>query len=372
MNQLYNSYLEINLATLDNNITTILDTLDNCQCIPVLKGNAYGLGIQQIAKRICANEKIKTVAISHIIEGIELRNIGIKQDILVLAGVPNHLLPMAVTYDLQLAVYHPTTITLLNKLGQEQNKIVSIQIKIETGLNRIGVKQGQQLENILSTVKKCKNIHLSGIFSHFYSGEIENNPDSIEQYNLFKTTLSQIEKTIPLPPMIHLCNSGASDWFADAFFTAVRLGRRLYMDTLSAPTPTAIKELASWRTSVTNIIHIKAGESVSYNKAWTAKKDSKIAILCVGYGDGLSCECAKVSAPVLVGEQQCNLVATCMDQCFVDVTNTPCHIGQEVTFFGYSSGGTFLSSQLVADTINTDGVTLYSQLTSRVGRVYIN
>jgi alanine racemase len=171
-----------------------------------------------------------------------------------------------------------------------------------------------------------------------------------------------------------MCNSGGSDWFRASFCNAVRIGRRLYMDNQAEPltpgTPGAVQEACSWRASVTNLRVVEAGDTVGYDAAWTAPRRTRVATVCVGYGDGLYYPLAEAGGPLLVGEQRARLLATCMDQCFVDVTDIPCRAGDEVTFFGQSSGGAAMPIQELGKFMHVEGVYFYSFLSPRVARVY--
>lgn len=182
-----------------------------------------------------------------------------------------------------------------------------------------------------------------GVFSHFSTGETKESPTAYRQFQLYQQALAQLQAAGIDPLQKHMCNSGGSDWFRASFCNAVRIGRRLYMDNQAEPltpgTPGAVQEACSWRASVTNLRVVEAGDTVGYDAAWTAPRRTRVATVCVGYGDGLYYPLAEAGGPLLVGEQKARLLATCMDQCFVDVTDIPCRAGDEVTFFGQSSGG---------------------------------
>ena len=133
-----------------------------------------------------------------------------------------------------------------------------------------------------------------------------------------------------------------------------------------------IEEVASWRTCVTHVRALRAGQPVGYGGRFVLDHDAVIATIGVGYGDGLNEQLCRVHAPVLVGGQRCPLVECCMDQAFVDVTGVDCHPDDEVTLFGWDSRGTFLSSQEVSLLIgDNEGCGLTSALTSRVARIYL-
>ena len=336
---LCNSYLSVNLQTIINNMQSIQEDIGpDVECIPVLKDNAYCLGAVPIAKALCTYANVRTIAVAQVCEGVELRQAGLSAPaVLVLGGVPERLFPAAVEYGLQLTVFHPSTVYALEKLAAAQGKRAEVQIKVETGLNRTGAKPGAELGALAAALAACPHVRID-------------------------------------PPQKHMCNSGGSDWFRASFCNAVRIGRRLYMDNQAEPltpgTPGAVQEACSWRASVTNLRVVEAGDTVGYDAAWTAPRRTRVATVCVGYGDGLYYPLAEAGGPLLVGGQKARLLATCMDQCFVDVTDIPCRAGDEVTFFGQSSGGAAMPIQELGKFMHVEGVYFYSFLSPRVARVY--
>lgn len=116
-----------------------------------------------------------------------------------------------------------------------------------------------------------------------------------------------------------------------------------------------IQEVVSWRSYLTNVKQRHAGDSLAYFGKYVLDKDTVVATVGVGYGDGLNEKLVACHAPVLVGGKRCPLLACCMDQCFVDVTGVEdAKVGDEITFFGYDSDGNFLSSQETANLIGDD------------------
>ena len=117
---------------------------------------------------------------------------------------------------------------------------------------------------------------------------------------------------------------------------------------------------------------MKQGETVGYNREYTATRPTVIATIGVGYGDGISKDFGRVGSPVLVNGHRARYICVCMDQCMLAVTDIPCAIGDEVTIFGQSSDGEFLSVQELEATVGCDGNIIIGFLSSRVERRYIN
>lgn len=374
-----NSYVEIDCKKLCMNIQSIRrDTGEQAVIIPVLKCDAYGLGAGVIAREIARKTDVRTFAVAQVGEAAALRDEGIRQEIIVLAGVPESLIPLAVEKDIQLTVYAAALARAISKEAVRQGKRAGIQIKVETGLNRLGVKPGKELAELLILLKDQGDVHIKGIYSHFIDGEVSESPLAREQFARFQQALLQVRDAGIEVPLRHMCNSGASDWYREALLSGVRIGRRLYMDSQLHPrpagTPGAVEEVASWRTQIVNLRLVQPGETVGYDEAFRAKTPTMIATICVGYGDGLDERLALAKAPVLVTRagEEAHYLSICMDQSLLDVSGIKCSVGDEVTLWGRTSGGAFLSAQRVGGAIGHEGVYFTSRLSHRVERVYIN
>ena len=165
---LHNSVLYIDMCQLRRNAEAILQELDGAQLIPVLKGNAYGLGQEEVGAALAAIPEIRTMAVAQVSEGAALRRAGVTQDILVLGGVPVRLLAPAVELGLTLTVGRPGLLPLLAELGRTQGRLVQVQVKVETGLHRYGLTPGAELDGLLEEWREYAPwIRVTGAFTHF-------------------------------------------------------------------------------------------------------------------------------------------------------------------------------------------------------------
>ncbi len=375
----YSSYVEIDCQKLCNNIHSIqLDLGPGVQVIPVLKCNAYALGAVRLAQEIAAATDVTTFAVAQVGEAVALRQGGIKQDLLVLSGVPAAHLPAAIRNDILLPAYSVDIVRQLAEEAQRQQKPARFHIKVETGLNRLGVKPGEELQQLIDLITRHPLLQVAGVYSHFVDGERAQSPLAKRQYTLFQQALEQLAANGIKPPLVHLCNTGASEWYREALLGGARIGRRLYMGHPSHPAPAgqpgAVEEVASWRAQILYLRQLMPGDTVGYDEAFRATKPTTVAVISVGYGDGLDERLALSGAAALVGPQDkpAPYLSICMDQALLDVTGIPCQVGDEVTLYGRTSGGTLLSAQQVAALIGHEGVYLYSRLGDRIKRVYLN
>ena len=339
---LYNSILYVNLEQLRRNVRTILKELEGKALIPVLKGNAYGLGLERVGLELAAFPEIRTLAVAQVSEGERLRRAGVSGEILVIGGIPEGLLEAGAELDLTLTVW------------------------------RLGVLPrlpGEELSALLEEWRSAAPwVEITGAFSHF--ADLEDRERTEGQFRAFLTGTAQLEAGGMNIPFRHISASAASEYFPQYRLDGVRVGRRLYMDHPTRPKGN-IWEAASWRTWVTNLRDLQAGEPLGYGGHVRMERGGTVATLAVGYGDGLSPDLVRAGGPVLIGGRRARLLACCMDQALADVTGIPCQVGDEATFYGYDRAGNFLSAQEVSLLIGDDeGCGLTSLLSGRVARVY--
>lgn len=369
----FNSYMESDVATLCENYKAIQKHVGpNKSVVPVLKANGYGFGDIEAAKALIplgAN----LIAVAQVCEGVKLRKNGIDIPILVLGGVSPNNIPYAVEYDIQTIVFTEENALRINDEAKKQGKVANVQLKLDTGMHRVGVVPGEKLAKFIEFAKTLNNIKIVGAFTHFACAETVNDPFTLEQYELFKKGIAQIKEDgfIDLK-YIHCQNTGGTVWLKDDICTHCRPGAMMYgycrMTDKSLPMP--VNESMSLHGFITAINEIPVGESVGYDRYFMAEKPSRIATVGMGYGDAIYRPLAMKKGPVLVNDTRTNYVGVCMDQLFIDVTGIDCKVGDEITVFGHSKGGAFLSAFEVADYAETIYQILVSVNTSRVGRVY--
>ncbi len=364
----FNSYLLVDRALLRENVRTILAGLGrDTELIPVLKDDAYGLGLVPVARTLCENPAIRTLAVAHVSEGLQLREAGIDREILVMGGALPFQLRAAVEAELTLACGHIGFIPALADAAARLGKKAKGQIKIDTGLHRIGFEP-KELDALVGELSAWgEHIEITGAFSHF--SDVRNDAVNQEEFAAFMEAVRYLKTHISIP-MCHMGCSASTENHPAYNLDAVRCGRRLYMDRPENPDG-SIREIASFRAFITQVKKRPAGEKLGYGAGVTLERETVVATVGVGYGDGLNQKLFEIHAPVLAGGRRCKMLCCCMDQCMIDVTGTACRVGDEVTFFGYDSTGNFLSSQEIAAMVNRDeGCGLTSALSPRVKRIY--
>lgn len=337
-----NSYLVVDLKKIKNNITKINKQIgQNCSIMPVLKGNAYGMGLTEIAKYLIEECNINIIANAQVYESLQLRESGIECELFVMGGVPYHNIEIAVEKDIQMPVFNIEFAALVNNEAKKQGKIANLHIKIETGLNRIGVKPGEKTEELIEYLKTLSNIRIKGVYTHFIESEAEDKSYSYKQLKIFKKGLKQIEDSGIKPEYIHTCNAAAVAWFKEAYFNLVRTAGIVlgYDPNIDIKNRLGVESPLTWKAFVTNVKEIKAGEAIGYNRKFTATRKMKVATLSFGFGDGYIRSLAFDGAEVLIKGKRAPLIGICMDQAFVDVSDIDkVSINDEVTILGKDGG----------------------------------
>ena len=369
---LYNSYLFINIQNLVHNLNIINNSLPNgTTLMPVLKCDAYGLGVKEIAKVIKEKTGAETIAVAQVYEAMELRNSGYDGNILVMgAAIGRTQTVSAAKEKITLTAYRPgffrDTASLLNK----ENLKLNVHIKINSGLNRLGYSI-EELASEIDDIKEFSDtIRITGIFSHF-TELVGCDENAEKQFSVLSSAISLLEENGIECGTRHICASAGYEFYPEYSLDSVRLGRKLYYDNVECYENSKMVDPVSWRAPITDIRLRSKGETVGYGGDLVLDSDTTIAMVGVGYGDcDLLRKLADVNAPVLVCGKRGKIISCCMDQCFIDISGIDSCIGDEVTFFGYDKDGNLLPGQYVASLIDDEACSLTASLGKRVLRIY--
>jgi len=369
--------LEIDLAAIKSNVEKIRKGVgEKVDVIAVVKGNAYGLGIVEIGKHLVDNCAIEILGVATTCEALQLREAGVKKDILVMGGSPYHNTKAIVDYDLQSAAYDMAHLALLNDEAKKVGKIMSVHIKIETGLNRVGVLCGEQLDALCEHLKGLSNIKAVGIFTHFFQSEILDKSATHEQFKKFKAALAQAKGHGFEFEYVHVSNSGATTWLFDDEITHVRPGVLLYGIDENTHKDGTLKNafglsyVSEWKCYITNVKTVPVGETVGYSGWYKVTKPTDVATISMGYGDGYVRSLGSSGKGVMiVNGKKVPVIGVCMDQMFLDVTGVDAKIGDVVTILGKDGNEAVTPMDLQAQ-MGQSYLAILSIISGRVARVY--
>ena len=376
----YNSRLDIDLDKIGANLDKIQLYTGGLTVLPVIKSNAYGFGTAAVANYLVRKCGVRFLAVARLFEAAQIQDSGCPDcEIMILGPVPAYSIPHTVERGIQIPLFLKRDAKLLSDEARQRGlPFVKAHLKIETGMNRIGVKPGQELQELLDYVKGLGNIVIDGVFTHFATADVAEhgagNAFTRLQFQRFQAALEQVYAAGITPQFIHCCNTGATTWLKEAYplCTHVRVGS-LYLGYSSVQddwNPVGVEEPASWKTVIVNLRTIQPGESVGYGRFFQPDHPAKVATIGIGYGDGYVRSFAMRGAPVLISGQRCPFVGTAMDQSFVDVTGVACEIGDEVTLFGEDGKGNRISGLEIGHLMGETRLAMFTHITQRVGRVY--
>jgi alanine racemase len=368
---LYRSQAVIDLAAIQSNLKHIASIMpETTGIMAVVKADGYGHGVLPVS-RAAMKAGVKCLAVADVHEGVELREGGITLPVLVLGGMLPVLSEVSVKYDLTQTVYSVDIIDAMEEACRKHAKRAKIHIKVETGMNRLGVRPGKELQAILERVQQSESLVLEGIFSHFAVSELPDKSFTISQFDKFTQAIHQCHE-MGLHPLTHIGNSGAALECPLAYLDMVRVGIAMYGLHPAGIMDPVLKPAMKW---VTNVVHVKTiqqGDTVSYGRIWEAPGDRVIATLPVGYADGYKRLLGNRANVLIHGKRAPVVGRICMDHLMADVTEIGnVATGDEAVLIGTQNEETISANEIAAlmDTISYEIVTTIG---NRVERVYIN
>jgi alanine racemase len=302
-----------------------------------------------------------------------LQDAGIDAPILVLGHIPGEYAEIVVTNNIRPTVFDINAAVDLSHAATRLGKSAKLHIKIDTGMGRLGFPPEQTTVDTIIKISKLPGINLEGIFSHFAVADIEDKAFTYEQLNLFKKTVTELNKNGIQIPLQHIANSAAIIDMPEAQLNMVRSGiityglypsREVKMERLILIPAMRLKS------RVTMIKNLPQGCSVSYGRTFTCPADLTVATIPVGYADGYSRLLSNRAWAIIKGHKVLLIGRVCMDQCMFDVSGIEgIKEGDEAILFGRPEDGITIDD--LAEIIGTINYELVCLVSSRVPRVYI-
>lgn len=364
----YETCAEINLNNLAHNIHAIQQKVSPSKVIPVLKSDAYGHGLVPVAKRL-AREGFTMFAVAQFQEAMELRESGVSQSILILGRLFPSEVPTAIKAGFRITLFGHEDICWIEEAREGLPAFVHV--NVETGMGRIGALLDQE-PHFFDNLVQSRYCIWEGLYSHFSTSDEKDKNYASLQLSRFRKILSRIQKLEKKPPIIHMANSGAILNMPESYFDAVRPGILMYGHYPSSETSHSIKprQVMTLKTFVTHVREMPAGHPISYGRRWITEKATKIAVLPLGYADGISRRFTNNGEVLIRGEHYPMVGTVTMDYIMVDVGNDPIKPGDEVILWGESPQGTIQAVE-VAEKIGTIAYELTCGVSKRVKRVYL-
>ena len=337
----------------------------------VVKSNAYGHGDVEVA-RILAALGCDLFGVAMPEEGTRLRDAGIKSAIVVLSSVTHEQLGVLFDYDLTPVVFDIDSARLINDLAISSGCIKDIHLKIDTGMGRLGVRPGE-LKPLLEGLGGLKSLNLAGVYSHFAEMDAEDKAFSTVQLECFTRAVEEVRAAGFTPRYVHIANSAAVAGFAESHFNLVRPGIMLYGSYPAAHFTSRIELRPVMRieTEILSLKRLPPGTPIGYSRSFITARESLIAVLPIGYGDGLPRSLSGKGEVVVRGVRAPMVGLICMDFVMCDVTDVEgVQAGDTAVILGGEGPETITAGEL-AEKAGTISYEIFCNITARVPRVYI-
>jgi alanine racemase len=386
-------WAEVSLSALTHNLHAIRDFVNPNsekrptprQVLCVVKGNGYGHGGPQVAKHL---EKVGAdwFGVTGATEGEAVRKAGVGKPILALTSfwpgeedqlLKNKIAPAVIRCE-QLAALESAAAR--HKLAKHS---VGIQLKIDTGMNRLGIAPAD-IDCFARQYEKCSRLKLQGVFTHFASSEVFAGPvaqQTCDQEASFHRAVEHLRTLGIDPGLIHLANSAAIASRPETWADMVRPGAILYgyhpgydpiERRVEAEKLLPLRPVMRLCTRIINVRHVSAGDGVGYNAKFVASRPSKIAVLAAGYGDGIHRSLGNKGHVLVNGVLAPIVGIISMDVTMADVTDVPdVALGDVATVYGFD-GDHLLAANVVARSIGTVTSDLLCAVSARVPRLYVS
>lgn len=322
----------------------------------VVKADAYGFGMVKICKLLKGS--VDYFAVARLSEFLKYNELDINKPCLILSPLNNKELKVAIKLNAHVGLFREGDVDEIENICKKIDRKALVHIKLDTGMNRYGIKDEQELVRVLKKIKESKYIELIGCYSHFYNAEkTQNTQKQCETFDKFR----QIVLFVGFKPIFHIANSeGLKN--KENTYDMVRAGLGLYMKN-NGSEHKLVCEVAQIKT-------LKKGEVVSYGGTFKAKKDMQIAICNAGYADGIN-RLLSNRGEVIIAGAKCRIVGkVCMDSFMADVSGCKkVQKGDEVIIFGKVKELS-ISICEVAKSCGTIPYEIYTSISQRVKRVF--
>jgi len=363
------THLEVDLAVLAENYRAIAAHVAPARVMPILKANAYGHGLVEVA-RVLERLGAPYVGVAYLEEGLRLRQHGVRLPVLVLGGIVGSQIPRFVQENLTLTASSVDKLRAIEAHAAAAGRTALVHLKIDTGMERIGV-HWYSAESLLEESLRCRHVRVEGIFTHFANADGRDLRYARLQLERFEEVLRFYERRAIPPPLRHAANSGAILQLRESHFDLVRPGILFYGARPSAEVPALIpvQQALRWLTRVVFFKVVRAGHPVSYGGDWVAPAETRVVTLPVGYGDGYTRAMSARAEVIVHGKRYPVVGRICMDQIMVSIGWDSAYNGDEVVLLG-RQGDAAISIEEMAAWGGTIAHEILTSINTRVPRVY--
>jgi alanine racemase len=363
------TWAEINLTRLSRNLQAIRAHVASARVMIILKANAYGHGLAEVARQLGPQADYIGVAVLE--EGIYLRELGVTTPIIVLGGIWGDQVPQYLQHDLTLTASSVERLEQIDGVAAGMGVRARVHLKIDTGMERIGVHY-YSAQTLQEAALRCKNVEVEGIFSHFANADATDLSHARLQLERFHEVLRFYEKKGLPMPIRHMANSAAILQLPESHLDMVRPGILFYgvYPAAQVRRTLAVNPALAWKSRVVYFKVVRAGHPVSYGSIWQSDHPVRIVTVPVGYGDGYFRSMSNQAQVIIRGKKYPQVGRVCMDQMMVNIEADSAYNGDEVTLIG-EAGQAAITVQDLADWAATIPYEILTNINTRVPRLYI-
>ena len=378
MKTLKRTWAEISLDNLEHNYRALrARTPQGCKFLGVIKADAYGHGAVPVSGTL-SELGCEYLAVSNLEEAVQLRRGGIRTPILILGYTPPEYADTMVFMDLTQEIHSIDYARALEERLRGTNYILNVHLKLDTGMGRIGfLAYGDHSElPQLAAFSQLTHLRVEGVFTHFSVADSRREDDeryTALQYARFCDALAELDSYGIRPTLRHCANSAVTILHPEFSLDMVRGGIALYgcAPDVDCEGLLDLRPVMTLRTTIAQIRDVAAGTPISYGRTFTAPRDLRMAVLPIGYADGLSRGLSGKVSFRLRGQDVPVIGRICMDMCMVDITSVPdAKVGDELTLFGYDEDGVRVPVERLAQASGTISYEILCTLSKRIARLY--
>ncbi|RFD25487.1 alanine racemase [Mycobacterium uberis] len=363
----------VDLGAIDHNVRVLREHAGSAQLMVVLKGDAYGHGATQVALASLAAGAAE-LGVATVDEALALRAGGIRAPVLAWLHPPGIDFGPALLADVQIAVSSVRQLDELLDAVRRTGRTATVTVKADTGLNRNGVASDQYpaVLNALQRAVAEGAVRLRGLMSHLVYADQPDNPSNDVQDRRFANLLAQACEQGVQFEVAHLSNSSATMSRPDLAYDLVRPGIAVYgLSPVPARGDMGLIPAMTVKCAVSLVKSVRSGEGVSYGHAWTAQRDTNLALLPIGYADGVFRSLGGRLDVLINGKRRPGVGRICMDQFVVDLGPGPIDVveGDEAILFGPGANGE-PTAQDWADLLGTIHYEVVTNPRGRITRTY--
>ena len=359
------TYLEVNLIQLRKNVEAIRARVAPANVLAMVKANAYGHGVSGVAPFL--EPYVDYFGVAVLEEAIHLRELGIKKPILVVGGtLPQQVIKFA-EYDLTLTGSSIGLLDLAEEVSRLTQKRLKTHLKIDTGMERVGVHE-YEAEPFIEHSLKLKHVDVEGIYTHFANAEEADLMRARLQLERFQEVLQMYEKRAEKPPAFrHMANSAAILQFPESYLDLVRPGLIVYgVYPKDVAQTVEIAPALTWRSQVVYTKITRPGRAVSYGSLWQSETETRIVTIPCGYADGYFRRMTNRAQVIVNGKMYPQVGRICMDQFMVNVGADDAQVGDEVVLMGDG-----ISAHDLAEWMGTNEYEVLTSISERVPRSFM-